>query len=70
MSSFINSGTGLVLSILFVLALLLSSESNLIIAKLTIWVWCGHVVDESGTRYSFYHMVLVKFYCDVISRSL
>ena len=45
MSSFIDSGAGLVLSIWFVLVLVLNSESNFMIAKLTIWVWCG-VVDE------------------------
>ena len=43
MSLFIDSGTGLVLSVLFVLALVLNSENNFIIAKLTIWVWCGVV---------------------------
>ena len=48
MSSFIDNGMGLLLSILFVLALALNSKNNFITAKLTIWVWCG-VVDESFT---------------------
>ena len=38
-SSFIDSGVGLVLSIWFVIAIVLTSENNFIIAKLTIWVW-------------------------------
>ena len=41
MSSFIDSGAGLVLSIWFVLSVVLNSENNFIIAKLTVWVWCG-----------------------------
>ena len=41
MSSFIDSGAGLVLSIWFVLAIVLNSENNFIIAKLAVWVWCG-----------------------------
>ena len=40
-SSFIDSRAGLVLPIWLVLALALNSENNFIIAKLTIWVWCG-----------------------------
>ena len=43
-SSFIDSGVGLVLSIWFVLAVILNSESNFIIAKLTLSlgvVWCS-----------------------------
>ena len=38
MSSFIDSGAGLVLSIWFVIAIALNSENNFIIAKLTVWV--------------------------------
>ena len=40
-SSFIDSGAGLVLSVWFVIAVVLNSENNFIIAKLTVWVWCG-----------------------------
>ena len=48
MSSFIDSGAGLVLSIWFVLALVLSNENNFIIAKLLVWVWCGvAIMDKS-----------------------
>ena len=39
MSLFIDSGAGLVLSIWFVSAL--NSKNNFMIAKLTIWAWCG-----------------------------
>ena len=38
---FIDSRAGVVSPIWFVLARVLSSENNSIIAKLTIWVWCG-----------------------------
>ena len=41
MSSFIDSGEVLVLSIWFVLAVVLYSENNFI-AKLTVWVWCSY----------------------------
>ena len=41
MSSLIDSGVGLVLSIWFVLAVVLNSENKFIVAKLTVWVWCG-----------------------------
>ena len=40
-SLFIDNGVGLVLSIWFILALVLSSKNNFIIAKLTILVWHG-----------------------------
>ena len=49
MSSFIDSGTCLVLSIPFILALVLNSEIDFMIAKLTVWVWCG-VEDECVYR--------------------
>ena len=41
MSSFIDSGAGLVLSVWFIIAIVLNSENNFIIAKLAVWVWCG-----------------------------
>ena len=40
-SLFIDSGAGLVLSIWFVLVVVLNTKSNFIIAKLTVWLWCG-----------------------------
>ena len=39
---------GLVLSISFVLALALNSEKKFIIAKLTVWVWCGVAIMNRG----------------------
>ena len=53
MSSFIDSGAGLVLSIRFVLAIVLSSENNFIIAKLTVWVWCGVAIMKGQIVYMF-----------------
>ena len=52
MSWFIDSGAGFVLSIWFVIAVVLTSENNFIIAKLTVWVWCGVAVmnGENGLR--------------------
>ena len=47
-SLFIDSGMGFVLSILFVLVLVLNCKNSFIVAKLTIWVWCG-VADKSFT---------------------
>ena len=41
MNSFINSGAGVVLSIWFILALVLNSKNNFIIARQMIWVQCG-----------------------------
>ena len=38
-SSFIDSGVGLVLSIWFILAVV--EQRKQIYAKLTVWVWCG-----------------------------
>ena len=47
MSLFIDSEAGLAISYVckikwFALALVLNSENNIIIAKLTIWVWCSY----------------------------
>ena len=53
MSSFIDSGVGLILSILFVLTIVLNSESNFIIAKLTVWVWCGVAIMNGQIIYVF-----------------
>ena len=91
----------------------IEQRKQFIIAKLTIWVWCGVAIMNGqivymftdclhgkaaelclansgnnrvtttkylgtiiastasvhGTHYSFYHVVLVKFYCDVITKS-
>ena len=112
MSSFINSGAGIVPPIWFVLALKLNSENYFIIVKLAIIlgvVWYSYyermnclcvyrrlltnrlhgkatelclanslnnsvtttkyINSFHGMRMSFYHVVLVKFYCDVINRS-
>ena len=52
-SSFIDSGAGLVLSIWFALALVLNSENNFITAKLTIWVWCGVAIMNRQIIYVF-----------------
>ena len=41
MSLFIDSRAGLVLSIWLVIAVVLNSDNNFLIAKLTVWVWCG-----------------------------
>ena len=41
-SLFIGSGAGIVSPIWFILALVLNSKNNFIIAKLTIWVWCSY----------------------------
>ena len=37
-----DSGAPLVPSIWFVLALVLNSKDNFIIAKVAIWVWCSY----------------------------
>ena len=50
MSSFIDSGAGLVLSIWFILAVVLNSENKFIVAKLTGWVWCSY--NERTNRLS------------------
>ena len=42
---------GLVLSVLSVLALVFNNENNFMIAKLTIWVWCG-VADELFNKFT------------------
>ena len=47
-SSLIDSGVGLVLSIWFILAVVLNSENNFIIAKLTVWVSCGVASYNDG----------------------
>ena len=39
-SLLIDSGVGLVLSICFVIAVVLNSENNFVIVRLTVWVWC------------------------------
>ena len=52
-SLFIDSGAGLVLSIWFVLAVVLNIESNFIIAKLTVWVWCGVAITRRQIVYVF-----------------
>ena len=49
----LDSGAGLVLSIWFVLALVSISENNFIIAKLTIWVWCGVAIIDGQFVYAF-----------------
>ena len=55
MSSFIDSGAGLVLSIRFLLAAVLNSKNNFIIVKLSVRVWCGvaimngQIADKSFT---------------------
>ena len=52
MSLFIDSGAGLVLSIWFVLALVLNSENNVIIAKLVnSSVWCGVAIMNGQIIY-------------------
>ena len=113
MSSFIDSGAGIALSIWFVLALVLNSENILLMGSQRFGcgvVWCSYnertnslgvysllinhlhgkaaelYLANSGNNrvtttkymstiiascthyslhYSFYHVVLVKFYCDV-----
>ena len=49
-SLFIDSGAGLVLSIWFILAVVLSSKNKLIVAKLAIWVWCGVATYNERTN--------------------
>ena len=52
MSLFIDSGAGLVLSIWFVLAVVLNSENNVIIAKLVnSSVWCGVAIMNGQIVY-------------------
>ena len=53
MSSFIDSGAGLVLAIWFVLAIVLKSENYFIIAKLTVWVWYGVAIINGQIVYVF-----------------
>ena len=55
-----DSRAGLVLSIWFVLALLLHSKNNFIIAKLTVWVWCGVTYNEWTNRLSVYRRLLTN----------
>ena len=52
-SSLIDSGEGLVLSIWFVLAIVLNSENKFIVAKLTVWVWCGVAIMNRQIVYMF-----------------
>ena len=65
MSSFIDSGAGLVLSIWFIIAIVLTSKNNFIIVKLTVWVWCGVAVingqiDKSFTCLHVYRCLLTN----------
>ena len=53
MSSFIDSGAGLVLAIWFVLAIVLKSENYFTIAKLTVWVWYGVAIINGQIVYVF-----------------
>ena len=116
MSSFIDSGAGLVLSTYMArFSPSIEQRKHFIIAKLMIWVWCGvatynewtnrlcahrclltnrlhgkpavqslatswnnrvtttkyieYINSIHDTHYSFCHVALVKFYCDVITRS-
>ena len=48
-SSFIDSGAGLVLSMVRFSHIVLNSENKFIIAKLMMWVWC--IMNESFTCY-------------------
>ena len=50
-SSFIDSGAGLVLSIWFVLSVVLNSKNKFIVAKLTVWVWCGVAIMNGKIVY-------------------
>ena len=59
MNSFIDSGAGLVLSIWFVLAVVLNSENNFIIVKLTVWMWCSY--NEQTNRLCVYRRLLKNF---------
>ena len=52
-SLFIDSGAGLVLSIWFVLAVVLNGENKFIVAKLTVWVWCGVAIMKGQIVYAF-----------------
>ena len=56
MSSFIDSGVGFVLSTRFVIAAVLTSENNFIIAKLTVWVWYGVAVMNRQIVYVFIYV--------------
>ena len=49
-SSFIGSGVGFVISVWFVLAVVLNSKKNFIIAKLTVWVWQGVATYNERTN--------------------
>ena len=51
-SSLIDSGAGLVLSIWFILAKVSNSESKFIVAKLTVWVWCGVAIMNGQIVYA------------------
>ena len=53
MSSFIDSGAGVVPSIWFAVAIVLNSENKFIIAKLTVWVWFGVAVMNGQIVYVF-----------------
>ena len=46
-------GAGLVLSIWFIMALVLNSENNFIIAKLTVLVWYGVAIMNGQIVYVF-----------------
>ena len=46
---------------------LANSGNNRVIT--TKYIECINSIHSRCTRYSFYHVVLVKFYCDVITRS-
>ena len=50
-SSFIDKGAGLVLSIWFILVL--NSKNKFIVAKLTVWVWCGIAIMNGQIVYVF-----------------
>ena len=52
-SLLIDSGAGLVLRIWFALAVVLNSENNFIIVKLTVWVWCGVAIMNGQIVYAF-----------------
>ena len=58
MSSFIDSGAVLVLSIWFVLTVVLNSENNYIIVKLTVWMWCSY--NERTNRLHVYRHLLTN----------
>ena len=45
------------LSIWFVLAVVLNSENNFIIAKLTVWVWCVVAIMNGEIVHVFAYMV-------------